>query len=79
MTMAGAVRDLLTRQGRYWRWQEDRKRYGPAEDSLRRLGRSILEEYPEMTKAQLAWNMAKRSGRFVDIKAVNRIASELRP
>jgi DNA-binding GntR family transcriptional regulator len=79
MTMAGAVRDLLRRQVRYWIWVEDVKRRGPSPDSLRRLARSLLEKHPEATKNALIVHMEERMGRYPDTKAVRKIANEFFP
>jgi hypothetical protein len=77
MTISAAARDLIRKQYRYWVWTQNREARGPSDDTLRHYGREALEKHPDLTKAQVAWNIARKAGRFVDSDAVDRVAKEL--
>jgi hypothetical protein len=79
LSIAGAIRELVRKQVRYWNWVEDMKRRGQGPDSLRRLARSLLEKHPEATKNALIVHMEERIGRYPDTKAVRKIAGEFFP
>ncbi len=77
MDLSTAIRDLLRRQVRYWRWTKKRESSGPSEDTLRHYGRQGLERDSNATKTQLFHFIARRAGRYVDSATIDRIANEL--
>lgn len=77
ISLSQAARDLLRRQLRYLTWVRNREGKGPSHDTLRHYGRIALDKKPDATKSQVAWHIAKRSGKFPNVTVIDKIAEEL--
>ena len=76
-TRSAAARDMIVRQGRYFRWKQSRFwKEAKTEQELRNIAREVLREHPDATRAALGWNTAKRAGKLVDLELVKKIVDE---
>ena len=77
-TKSDAVRDLMTRQAQYARWKRSRTgKIVRQEQELRHIAREILKDHPDVSRAQLGYNVMKRAGEIVNASLVRRIAEEM--
>lgn len=75
ITRSQAARYLLRKQLKYLRLVESRQQRGMSDEGYDRVAAQVRKQNPDFSEKRLAYAIAERAGRFVDMQKVKAAAS----